>query len=258
MADWHTQFLLPFGEEKEHIDWHAEPPRPHHLHVPGLPEAARALEHRRPGKQLLKKGSFHTHCAQDELQLVVALETPDQAARLRKQAAELDSGMGGMQEILLDQFVEKDYGDDLLLLTATEQPGGRLVGLIFWRYLHSAHDDFWRHVLVDLGKADHLQPLGRQGAPAPDAWILVELLCTDDSFRKRGIGKLLLVAALAYSSVKDGKTAAVLTLGHGEANEPAAELYRKLGFYPMPAELFLDSSEDPERFFGILGVASPR
>ncbi|CAE7831137.1 unnamed protein product [Symbiodinium sp. CCMP2592] len=85
-----------------------------------------------------KKGSFHTYCAQDELQLVVALETPDQAARLRKQAAELDSGMGGMQEILLDQFVEKDYGDDLLLLTATEQPGGRLVGLIFWRFPKNA------------------------------------------------------------------------------------------------------------------------
>ena len=28
---------------------------------------------------ILRKGSFHTHCAQDELQLVVALETPDQA-----------------------------------------------------------------------------------------------------------------------------------------------------------------------------------
>ncbi|CAE7404172.1 unnamed protein product [Symbiodinium natans] len=231
MADRHARFLLPFGEEEqEHIDWHGAQPRPHHRHVPGLPEAAQAVEHRRPGKQLLKKGSFHAPCAQDELQLFVALETPEQAARLRKQAAELDSGMGGMQEILLDQFIEKDYGDDLLLLTATEQPGGRLVGLIFWRYLHSAHDDFWRHVLVDLGKAEDLHPIGEQsrGAP-PDAWILVELLCTDDSFRKRGVGKLLLVAALAYSTVKDGKTAAVLTLGRGEANEPAVELYRPRG-----------------------------
>lgn len=30
-------------------------------------------------------------------------------------------------------------------------PGGRLVGLIFWRYLRSTDDEFWHHVMVDLG-----------------------------------------------------------------------------------------------------------
>lgn len=27
--------------------------------------------------------------------------------------------------------------------------GGAVVGLIFWRYLRSAHDEFWHHVMVD-------------------------------------------------------------------------------------------------------------
>ena len=30
-----------------------------------------------------------------------------------------------------------------------------------------------------------------EGTP-PNAWVLIELLCTDDAFRGRGVGKLLL------------------------------------------------------------------
>ena len=67
---------------------------------------------------------------------------------------------------------------------------------------------------------------------------MIELLCTDRAYRGRGIGKLLMVAALAYSAVKDGKTAAVLTLGNGDDNAEAAGLYKKLGFEEMPHEMF--------------------
>eukprot|EP00435_Cladocopium_sp_Y103_P044195 s468_g12.t1 len=42
----------------------------------------------------------------------------------------------------------------------------------------------------------------------------------------------------------DGKTAAVLTLGRGDANLAAAELYRRLGFQQMPEELFVDTEDD--------------
>ena len=42
---------------------------------------------------------------------------------------------------------------------------------------------------------------------------------------------------------EDGKTAAVLTLGRGDANLAAAELYRRLGFLPMPEELFVDPED---------------
>eukprot|EP00434_Breviolum_minutum_P031515 symbB.v1.2.027868.t1/scaffold2894.1/size68075/5 len=149
--------------------------------------------------------------------------------------------MGGMQELLLEQFIEKDHGDDLLLLTATE-PGGHVVGLIFWRYLHSAHDDFWHHVMVDPSVTEDTLQI-RPTLPPPNAWVLIELLCTDDKFRGRGVGKLLLVAALAYSAVKDGKTAAVLILGRGDENLAAAELYRRLGFQRMPEELFCGTED---------------
>ena len=88
-----------------------------------------------------------------------------------------------------------------------------MVGLIFWRYLHSAHDDFWHHVMVDPSVTDdtlqiralaasgqqweffekHLLPSLGPTLPPPNAWVLIELLCTDDKFRGRGVGKLLLV-----------------------------------------------------------------
>ncbi|CAJ1363490.1 unnamed protein product [Effrenium voratum] len=213
------RFLLPFdgSEEESDQDWLAEPPRIHQAAVRQLPSPQRSVEHRRPGKQLLRQRSFHAPCAQDELQLCITLETPE-------------------EELLLEQFIEKDYDDDLLLLTATDQ-GGNLVGMIFWRYLRSSHDEFWRHVLVDMGS----EALALR--TPPEAWVLIELLCTGDAFRGRGVGKLLLVAALAYSAVKDGKQAAVLTLGRGDANLAAAELYRKLGFQQMPDELFVEPED---------------
>ncbi|CAJ1363491.1 unnamed protein product [Effrenium voratum] len=232
------RFLLPFdgSEEESDQDWLAEPPRIHQAAVRQLPSPQRSVEHRRPGKQLLRQRSFHAPCAQDELQLCITLETPEEAPRLQGQVAAMKSSMGGMQELLLEQFIEKDYDDDLLLLTATDQ-GGNLVGMIFWRYLRSSHDEFWRHVLVDMGS----EALALR--TPPEAWVLIELLCTGDAFRGRGVGKLLLVAALAYSAVKDGKQAAVLTLGRGDANLAAAELYRKLGFQQMPDELFVEPED---------------
>eukprot|EP00933_Yihiella_yeosuensis_P018292 TRINITY_DN15065_c0_g4_i1.p1 TRINITY_DN15065_c0_g4~~TRINITY_DN15065_c0_g4_i1.p1 ORF type:complete len:388 (-),score=77.46 TRINITY_DN15065_c0_g4_i1:211-1314(-) len=83
--------------------------------------------------------------------------------------------------------------------------------------------------------------------PPPDSWLLVELLCTEEAYRGHGIGKLLLVAALAYSAVKDGKTAAVLTVGHGDDNLAAGELYRRLGFQRMPPDFFQGEQEDGQK-----------
>ena len=31
-----------------------------------------------------------------------------------------------------------------------------MVGLIFWRYLHSSHDEFWHHVMVDPSADEQL------------------------------------------------------------------------------------------------------
>merc|ERR1712129_637041 len=59
--------------------------------------------------------------------------------------------------------------------------------------------------------------------------------------RGRGIGKLLLVAALAYSSIKNGKSVAVLTLGSSKDDEMARNLYDKLGFEAMPEDCFGDT-----------------
>eukprot|EP00435_Cladocopium_sp_Y103_P041484 s468_g11.t1 len=193
------RFLVPFDGE-ESYDWLAEQPRIHHPDVQQLSPEDRAREHRRPGQHLLRKKSFSSKCSKDELEICVNLETPKEASRLQQQLSQMQSGMGGMQELLLEQFMEKDYGDDLLLLTATE-PGGAVVGLIFWRYLRSSHDEFWHHVMVDPS-ADEQLALS-PARPPPDAWVLIELLCTDDQFRGRGVGKLLLVAALAYSAVKE-------------------------------------------------------
>lgn len=39
----------------------------------------------------------------------------------------------------------------------------------------------------------HLLPSLGPTLPPPNAWVLIELLCTDDKFRGRGVGKLLLV-----------------------------------------------------------------
>ena len=52
------------------------------------------------------------------------------------------------------------------------------------------------------------------------------------------------ILATAPTLCEDGKTAAVLTLGRGDENLAAAELYRRLGFQPMPEELFVEP-EDP-------------
>eukprot|EP00913_Durusdinium_trenchii_P012190 g11449.t1 len=297
--------VVEFGREG-YDDWFAAPPRSHHSSVQQLPFIQGQLQR---AAASVRKKSFNSPCSKDELQLCITLETPEQAARLRRQVAGMRSGMGGMQELLLEQFIEKDYGDDLLLLTATE-PGGRLVGLIFWRYLRSTDDEFWHHqcgiaigrlcekcdgkcVICDSyvrpsqlarvcdecnygsyqGRCECCQcEKDRDGCPKivnlgtartdlfyerkkygfksrrgnapdagagrlalrtpPDSWVLIELLCTEDAFRGRG------VAALSYSAVKANKTAAVLTLGRGDANRPAAQLYRKLGFQAMPGELF--------------------
>lgn len=51
------------------------------------------------------------------------------------------------------------------------------------------------------------------------------------------------ILAPAPTFGEDGKTAAVLTLGRGDANLAAAELYRRLGFQPMPEELFVDPDD---------------
>eukprot|EP00928_Gymnodinium_smaydae_P079084 TRINITY_DN63100_c0_g1_i1.p1 TRINITY_DN63100_c0_g1~~TRINITY_DN63100_c0_g1_i1.p1 ORF type:complete len:220 (-),score=28.08 TRINITY_DN63100_c0_g1_i1:9-668(-) len=148
--------------------------------------------------------------------------------------------MRDMEVLLLEQFIEKDYGDDLLLLTATDEASGRLVGLIFWRYMHGTDDQFWQHVKIDWAASigpDASEALV-SGKPISEAFTVIELLCTDRAYRGRGIGKLLLVAALAYSAVKDGKSAAVLTLGSGDDNVEARHLYEKLGFEQMPEDFF--------------------
>jgi len=184
--------------------------------------------------------------ARNELTLRVTLETPETARRLVSQVASLKSDMNGMEELLLEQFIDKDIETDLLLLTATQKATGRLVGLIFWRYLRNADDDYWKHVKVDwkaaLGPNADSALVGNR--PLSSAFVL-EQLCTDRTFRGRGVGKLLLVTALAYSAVKDGKTAAVLTLGCGDDNAVARDLYEKLGFEPMDVDLVakLNNSE---------------
>jgi len=140
----------------------------------------------------------------------------------------------------------QDYGDDLLLLTAADERSGRLLGMIFWRYLHHMDDDVWKHVNVDWAAAGGAEGGGGGGGKPPpdfkDAWTYVELLCTDRAYRGHGIGKLLLTTALAYSTVKGGKTECVLVLGHGDQNESAKELYRRLGFEEMPGEFFSDGA----------------
>merc|ERR1712187_577056 len=102
----------------------------------------------------------------------------------------------------------------LLLLTATERDTGRLVGMIFWRYLRKTDNDYWQQVNIDWEVALGPSAQGAlvSGQPFTDSWVLIELLCTDRKYRGHGVGKLLLVAALAYSAVKHQKTAAVLTV----------------------------------------------
>ena len=124
--------------------------------------------------------------------------------------AELLPGLehgGRVYAVLLEQFVEKDYGDDLLLLTATDERDATLVGLIFWRYLRGSDDNYWQHLRIDweasFGPNADAELVS--GKPIADAFTMIELLCTDRAYRGRGIGKLLMVAALAYSAVKDGK-----------------------------------------------------
>eukprot|EP00928_Gymnodinium_smaydae_P043443 TRINITY_DN29100_c0_g2_i1.p1 TRINITY_DN29100_c0_g2~~TRINITY_DN29100_c0_g2_i1.p1 ORF type:complete len:333 (+),score=96.12 TRINITY_DN29100_c0_g2_i1:40-999(+) len=236
-----TSFRLPLRRDAVEaagdpdFDWSAQAPRAHHPAVLQLPEAEQRRERERGGQQLLRSRSFRAPCAKDELSLHVALETPEEARRLLPQAERLESDMHDLQVILLDQFIDKDYGDDLLLLTASEEASGRLVGMIFWRYLHKIDDDMWEHVRIDWEQAS---PSGSFAGGFADAWTYIELICTDEAYRGHGIGKLLLTAALAYSTVKDGKQECLLVVGHGDDNEAAKHLYRKVGFEEMPRDVF--------------------
>lgn len=227
------------------VDWHAKPPVGHRSGLAALPDEERRLERERSGQQLLRGRSFRTPCAKNQLTLCIHMPTPAEAKSLMPEAEALSSDMHGMEVLLLQQFVEKDYGDDLLLLTASEEPSGHLVGMIFWRYLRKAEDEHWAQVNIDWQAA--LGPKAGEslvsGRPLADAFTLIELLCTDETYRGHGVGKLLLGAALAYSSVKDGRTAAVLTLGHGDENRAARDLYEKVGFEEMPEEYFSTGSE---------------
>mmetsp|Transcript_21881 Transcript_21881/g.62091 ORF Transcript_21881/g.62091 Transcript_21881/m.62091 type:complete len:311 (+) Transcript_21881:145-1077(+) len=232
----------PYGEyEVADVDWSAQPPRSHQATAKYLSREERHLEQQRGGQQLARSQSFTTSCSQDQLNLRVTLEKPETAKRLLSQAKGLSFSMHDMPSLLLEQFIEKDYGDDLLLLTATEITSGRLVGLVFWRYLRKIDDDLWEHVQLDWTAA--LGP--RAGRAFASSWSHIELLCTDEAYRGHGVGKLLLTAALAYSAVMDGKTASVLVLGGtgSDDNAAARELYTKMGFEEMPLELFSSSGE---------------
>ena len=51
--------------------------------------------------------------------------------------------------------------------------GGAVVGLIFWRYLRSSHDEFWHHVMVDPSADEQLAlsalvTFGARELEAPD------------------------------------------------------------------------------------------
>eukprot|EP00929_Paragymnodinium_shiwhaense_P053392 TRINITY_DN26714_c0_g1_i1.p1 TRINITY_DN26714_c0_g1~~TRINITY_DN26714_c0_g1_i1.p1 ORF type:complete len:206 (+),score=24.79 TRINITY_DN26714_c0_g1_i1:157-774(+) len=197
-------FYLPLGRagcEADGVDdWLSKAPSSHHDYVRDLPSSERQREHARSGMHLMRQGSFRSACRQNQLSLTVSLETPATAQRLKAQVETLACEITGMESLLLEQFIEKDYGDDLLLLTATEETSGRLLGLIFWRYLHGVSDEYWEHLKLDwediVGADANSAIVG--GAPISDAFVLIELVCTDRSFRGRGIGKLLLVGALAY------------------------------------------------------------
>jgi len=232
---------LPFSHGRgteDGIDWFARSPYSHHPASRSLPQEDQVIERQRNGQQLLRNRRFATPCARDALTLCVRLETAESARRLVTKTQELVSGMHDLESMLLESFIDKDYDDDLLLLTATEGDDGKLLGMVFWRYLREIDDLFW-----DAAGVDWKKKLGSQienacicGKPFRDAWVVIELLCIDEACRGHGIGKLLLVAALAYSAVKDGKTAAVLSLGGGggSTNQTAKALYERLGFQKMP------------------------
>lgn len=218
----------------------------HHRQFRQLPRTAQHLERQRSGHQLARNQRFQSACARNELSIVVTLETPETARSLRDRIGKFESGMHGLESILLDNFIEGDYGDSLLLLTASEERTGTPMGMVFWRYLESVGDEYWEHVNVQW-KSAHGKEIERtlpNGKQFSGSWTLIELLCTNEAHRGHGVGKLLLVAALAYSSVVNGKTAAVLTLGSNDDNEAAHSLYDSLGFEQMPEHYFGPSDSE--------------
>merc|ERR1712193_177590 len=109
--------------------------------------------------------------------------------------------------------------------------------------LKDKHDDFWRKANVDLDYSISPAGLPLAKTTPPDSWTLIELLCTDRSYRGHGVGKLLLVGALAYSAVKDRKTAAVLVVAETSEADVSKHLYTKLGFEEIPGDFFLPTAD---------------
>jgi ribosomal-protein-alanine N-acetyltransferase len=79
-------------------------------------------------------------------------------------------------------------------------------------------------------------------------WFIVDelhisTLAVDQTFRRRGIGKLLLEAVLRHG-IEEG--AQMVTLEVRESNEPALKLYQKYGFKPVGRRTgyYRDNDED--------------
>ena len=188
--------------------------------------------------------------------MLLRLETCQTAETLPHIAAEYS----GLEDVLFDAFIEDAYDGLLHLVTLTDIDTGRLAGLIFWQALEQEEVDNWtsdwrsihaqlhpapieahRKQLLPVRKYPKSMPVDLTSDQAsspdnirPNRWLKIDLLCTDRSFRGRGVGKVLLTSALVYSAVREGKNSAMLEVAGGEENVAATGLYSKFGFQTPP------------------------
>ncbi|KAI9006401.1 hypothetical protein DFJ74DRAFT_389568 [Hyaloraphidium curvatum] len=71
-----------------------------------------------------------------------------------------------------------------------------------------------------------------------EGWIKVELIGTHPAHYRKGYARILFVAVLLISYLRDGKRHVVLHVAGGAANIEATNLYKSLGFVEPPAGMF--------------------